>query len=150
MVDSPLVVKSTITIKVSKAKLFPQWSSCRIMKFHLMSHLPESLKLPLFDPEQLAGLSADNGSVARRVVQDRLPKGCPNPQRADCDCILHTDMTTFSYCISITGEHLLLSKHALQRHSECRYKAVKLYSSSYKQCVLGFLMNSDRHGKQTD
>lgn len=49
------------------------------MKFHLMSHLPESLKLPLFDPEQLAGLSADNGSVARRVVQDRLPKGCPNP-----------------------------------------------------------------------
>lgn len=67
-----------------------------------MSHLPESLKLPLFDPEQLAGLSADNGSVARRVVQDRLPKGCPNPQRADCDCILHTDMTTFSYCVSIT------------------------------------------------
>lgn len=65
------------------------------MKFHLISHLPEGLELPLFDPEQLAGLSADNGSVARRVVQDGLPEGRPNPQCTDCDCILHTDMTIF-------------------------------------------------------
>lgn len=54
------------------------------------SHLPQGFEFPLFDPEKLAGLSADNGSVARRVVQDGLPEGRPNPQGADRDCILNT------------------------------------------------------------
>lgn len=123
MVDSPLVVESTIAtwgslkMSVSTGKIFHRWKpfgSLPRREFMLnhrvpvhttlhrlqtvfkslflsVSHLPEAFKLPLFDAEQLAGLSADNGSVAWRVVQDRLPERCPNPQCADRDCILHTN-----------------------------------------------------------
>lgn len=55
------------------------------------THLPEALELPLLDAEQLAGLPADDGGVARRVVQDGLPERRADPQRADGDCILYTD-----------------------------------------------------------
>lgn len=107
MEDSPLVVESTITIgclkiAASKEKLFPGNHARWIMKMQLIlsrflftflkSYLPEALELPLLDPQQLAGLSADDGSVPRCVVQDGLPEGRPNPQRTDSDCILHTDM----------------------------------------------------------
>lgn len=61
-------------------------------------HLPEALELPLFDAEQLAGLSADDGSVAWCVVQDGLPERRPNPQGADRDCILHTNKTYLFTC----------------------------------------------------
>lgn len=61
-----------------------------------LSHLPEALELPLFDAQKLTGLSADNGSMARCVVQDGLPERRPNSQCTDSDCILPTYKT---YCL---------------------------------------------------
>lgn len=55
------------------------------------AHLPEALELPLLDAQQLAGLPADDGGVARRVVQDGLPERCPDAQRADSDRILRAN-----------------------------------------------------------
>lgn len=63
-----------------------------------MSHLPEALELPLFNPEKLAGLSADDCGVTRCVVEDGLPEGCPNAQCADSNRILHTDIFTYFLC----------------------------------------------------
>lgn len=53
------------------------------------AHLPEALELPLLDAQQLAGLPADDGGVARRVVQDGLAERRADAQRADGDGILH-------------------------------------------------------------
>lgn len=60
-----------------------------------VSHLPEALEFPLFDTEQLTGLSADNCCVPWRVVQDGLPERRPNPKGANGDCILRTNAPCF-------------------------------------------------------
>lgn len=68
-----------------------QFSGSYSFENSLVSHLPEALELPLFDTEQLAGLSADNSSVAWCVVQDGLPERRSDSQCTDSDCILHTN-----------------------------------------------------------
>lgn len=117
MVGGPLVVESTITIalwlktsqpgyatvfqtdgyKAATTEFTPAWRWRQTQRqaarnrFCKKTHLPEALELPLLDAEQLAGLPADDGGVARRVVQDGLPERRADPQRADGDCILYTD-----------------------------------------------------------
>lgn len=71
-----------------------------------VSHIPEALELPLFDAQQLTGLSADNGSMARCVVQDGLPERRPNSQCTDSDCILHTNKTYYIQDICLLEPHI--------------------------------------------
>lgn len=60
------------------------------------AYLPQRLELPLVDAEEFTEFPGDNGGVPRGVIQDRLPKCCPNTQSADCDSILQETLKMIS------------------------------------------------------
>lgn len=94
--DSPLVVMEAKSSTSLSEHLLSKEMLPRAFYGHMLchplsqSHLPEGLELPLFNSKQLAGLSADDGRVTWRVVQDGFPKGRPDPQSTDGDRILQT------------------------------------------------------------